>query len=42
LSNVTPTLKQILLNKRKLEAMRQFDSDIFEEAIKNKTLEIYE
>ena len=42
LSNVTPTLKQILLNKRKLEAMRQFDSDILEEAIKNKTLEIYE
>jgi hypothetical protein len=42
LFNVTPTLKQILLNKRKLEAMRQFDSDILEEAIKNKTLEIYE
>lgn len=42
LSNVTPTLKQILLNKRKLETMRQFDNDILEEAIKNKTLEIYE
>jgi len=42
LSNVNPTLKQILLNKRKLETMRQFDNDILEEAIKNKTLEIYE
>lgn len=42
LSHINPTLKQILLNKRKLETMRQFDSDILEEAIKNKTLEIYE
>jgi hypothetical protein len=42
LSHINPTLKQILLNKRKLEAMRKFDSDILEEAIKNKTLEIYE
>mgnify|MGYP001161090765 CR=1 FL=1 len=42
LSHINPTLKQILLNKRKLEAMRKFDSDILQEAIKNKTLEIYE
>ena len=42
LSHINPTLKQILLNKRKLETMRQFDNDILEEAIKNKTLEIYE
>ena len=42
LSHINPTLKQILLNKRKLENMRQFDNDILEEAIKNKTLEIYE
>ncbi len=42
LSHLNPTLKQILLNKRKLETMRQFDNDILEEAIKNKTLEIYE
>lgn len=42
LSHINPTLKQILLNKRKLETMRQFDKDILEEAIKNKTLEIYE
>ena len=42
LSHITPTLKHILLNKRKLETMRQFENDILEEAIKNKTLEIYE
>ena len=42
LSHINPTLKQILLNKRKLETMRQFDNDILEEAIKNKTVEIYE
>lgn len=42
LSHIIPTLKHILLNKRKLETMRQFDNDILEEAIKNKTLEIYE
>jgi hypothetical protein len=42
LYHINPTLKQILLNKRKLETMRQFDNDILEEAIKNKTLEIYE
>ena len=42
LSHINPTLKQILLNKRKLETIRQFDNDILEEAIKNKTLEIYE
>ena len=42
LSHINPTLKQILLNKRKLETMRQFNNDILEEAIKNKTLEIYE
>ncbi len=42
LSHIRPTLKQIIINKRKLETMRQFDNDIFEEAIKEKTLEIYE
>ena len=42
LSHINPTLKQILLNKRKLETMIQFDNDILEEAIKNKTVEIYE
>jgi hypothetical protein len=42
LSHITPTLKHILLNKRKLETMRQFEADLFEEAIKNKTLQIYE
>ena len=42
LSHINPTLKQILLNKRKLETMRQFNNDILKEAIQNKTLEIYE
>ena len=42
LEYVTPTLKQILINKRKLELMRQFDREIIEEGLQQNTYEVYE
>ena len=42
LEYVAPTLKQILINKRKLELMRQFDREIIEEGLRQKTYEVYE
>ena len=42
LEYVMPTLKQILINKRKLELMRQFDREIIEEGLQQNTYEIYE
>jgi hypothetical protein len=42
LEYVTPTLKQILINKRKLELMRQFDREIIEEGLRQNTYEVYE
>ena len=37
-----PTLKQIILNKRKLKLVNQLKSEIVDDAIKNKKFEIYE
>ena len=42
LEYVTPTLKQILINKRKLELMRQFDREIIEEGLRQNSYEVYE
>jgi UDP-N-acetyl-D-mannosaminuronate dehydrogenase len=42
LSYVRPTLKQILINKRKLELMQQFDQAVFEEAAQKNIFEVYE
>ena len=42
LEYVTPTLKQILINKRKLELMHQFDREIIEEGFRQNTYELYE
>ena len=42
LEYVTPTLKQILINKRKLELMREFDREIIEEGLRQNTYEVYE
>ena len=42
LEYVTPTLKQILINKRKLELMRQLDKEIIEEGLRQNTYETYE
>jgi hypothetical protein len=40
--HIRSTLKQILLNKRKLDMMRRFDRDILQEAVKKNVFEIYE
>lgn len=39
---VMPTIKQIVLNKRKLEFIKQLEKDITKDAIKNKQFEIYD
>jgi len=41
LSHVEPTVKQIILNKRKLELIKKLETDITKDAIKNKSFEIY-
>jgi hypothetical protein len=38
---VSPTLKQIVINNRKLKLIRKLKSDIVNDAIKNKRFEIY-
>ena len=42
LDYVAPTLKQILINKKKLELMRDLDREIIEEGIRQNIFEIYE
>ena len=42
LDYIRPTLKQILLNKKKLEFVRNFEKNLIDDAIQNKELEIYE
>ena len=37
-----PTLRQILINKRKLEFIRNFENELYIDAIQTKELEIYE
>lgn len=41
LSYVEPTIRQIILNKRKQELMIRFEKDITTDAIKNKTFEMF-
>jgi len=41
LSYIKPTLKQIVLNKRKLELIKKLETDITKDAIKNDEFEIY-
>lgn len=38
---IKPTLKEIIINKRKLELIKKFEKEITEDAIKNKDYEIY-
>ncbi|MCL5246984.1 peptidyl-prolyl cis-trans isomerase [Cellulophaga sp. 20_2_10] len=42
LQYITPTIKRVLLNRRRLEYLRKLEVDIIDEAIKNKEFEIYE
>jgi hypothetical protein len=41
LAYVYPTIKQIIINKRKLELIKQLEKDITKDAIKNDQFEIY-
>jgi hypothetical protein len=38
---IKPTLKEVLLNKRKLELIKKFEKEIIDDAIKNKDYETY-
>jgi len=38
---VMPTIKQIVINKRKLEFIKQLEKDITKDAIKNKQFELF-
>ena len=38
---IKPTLKEVILNRRKLELIKKFEKEIIEDAIKNKDYEIY-
>ena len=41
LEYVMPTIKQIVINKRKLEFIKQLEKDITKDAMKNKQFEIF-
>ena len=41
LSYVEPTIRQIILNKRKQQLIKILEKDITKDAIKNKSFEIY-
>jgi hypothetical protein len=38
---IRPTLKEVILNKRKLELIKKFEKEITDDAIKNKNYEVY-
>ena len=38
---IKPTIKQVIINNRKLELVRTLEKEITEDAIKNKDYEIY-
>lgn len=42
LSYVKPTIEQIILNRRKLDIIRNLEQDILQDAIKNNNYEVYE
>ncbi len=41
LSYIEPSIKQVLLNRRKLDYIRQLEAEIIDEAIKEKEFEVY-
>ena len=42
LTYIKPTIRQVLLNRRKLEFMRRLETEILDEAVKQNEFEIYE
>ncbi|WP_273566386.1 hypothetical protein [Maribacter halichondriae] len=41
LSFIEPTIKQVLLSRRKLDYIRKLETEIIDEAIKEKEFEVY-
>jgi len=41
LSFITPTIKQVLLNRRKIDYLRKLETEIIDEAIRDKEFEVY-
>ncbi|MFX0558239.1 peptidyl-prolyl cis-trans isomerase [Maribacter sp. CXY002] len=41
LSYITPTIKQVLLNRRKIDYLRKLETEIIDEAIKDKEFEVF-
>ena len=42
LSFIVPTIKQVLLNRRKIDYLRKLETEIIDEAIKDKEFEVYD
>lgn len=42
LSFITPTIKQVLLSRRKIDYLRKLETEIIDEAIKDKEFEVFE
>lgn len=42
LSYIEPTIKQVLINRRKLDFLRKLETEVIDEAIKDKEFEVYE
>lgn len=42
LTYIEPTIKQVLLNRRKLDYLRKLETEVIDEAIKDKEFEVYE
>ena len=42
LGYIRPTLRQVLLNRRKLEFLRRLETELLDEAVKQNEFEIYE
>jgi len=38
---ISPTIKNVIINQRKLKFTKQFEKDILQDAIKSKTYEMY-
>jgi len=41
LQYIKPTIRQIILNKRKLELIKKIEKDITRDAVENKQFEVY-
>jgi hypothetical protein len=42
LEYIEPTIRQVLLNRRKMKYLRSLETDLMDEAIRDKQFEVYE